>query len=263
MKTFETRTAATGIDPAYCRPGHSDASEVVSQGYLRVPDLIKAGKPALFVHPKLQLHSNYNHIAVFEQMGRSGVNHQNFLRLVQVDIKTAPMEEALPALQALIIYLATFFFLEQGDESNVDQFLSLLSEWTQTLLESAQTGFPRGPSAWQEWLFAESVRRTIVMSYALTMGVNSYKYGYCSNWLFVESLPFDRRAGLWMAESPQAWIAAARAKTGEGVGEQLSSFHEFSMSCIGTDLGFCGDEFLALVAVVHNGKYSVRRPGGN
>ncbi|OKL61574.1 hypothetical protein UA08_03439 [Talaromyces atroroseus] len=254
MKTFQSR-ASTGIEPEYCRPGHLDALEIVRMSYQRLPDLIRVGKPAFFIHPKLQLRSNRNHLAIFERSGKSGVNYENFQRLIQLDIKTAPVEEALPALQALLIYLASYFFPPgQLGEDTVEQFLNILSEWTQTLLASAQTGMPRGPSAWQEWLFGESIRRTIVMSYALVMAVSSFNYGYCSHWLFIESLPFDKRPGLWMAESPQAWIAAARARTGEEVGEQLNSFHEFAISCDGSDLSFCGDEFLALLAFAHNGK---------
>lgn len=91
------------------------------------------------------------------------------------------------------------------------------------------------------------------MAYVLNLSVASYKYSYCSNWLFIESLPFDARCGLWMAESPQAWIAAAHARCGEEVGERLNSYHEFAESWKGRTPDFCGDVFLGLVTFVHNG----------
>ncbi len=91
------------------------------------------------------------------------------------------------------------------------------------------------------------------MAYALNLCVFGYKYGYCPNWLFMESLPFDARPGLWMAESPQAWIAVAHARSGEEVGERLSSYHEFAEACHGRTPHFCGDGFLTLVAFAHNG----------
>lgn len=93
------------------------------------------------------------------------------------------------------------------------------------------------------------------MAYALKMSVNGYKHGYCSHWLFVESLPFDSRPGLWMAESPQAWIASARARSGEEVGDQLNSFHEFAESLAhhGQALDLHGDIFLTLLKYAHNG----------
>lgn len=69
----------------------------------------------------------------------------------------------------------------------------------------------------------------------------------------MESLPFDERPGLWMAVTPQAWIAAAFVKFGEEVGEQLKSYHEFAENFYGQTPDFCGDGFLTLAAFAHNG----------
>lgn len=91
------------------------------------------------------------------------------------------------------------------------------------------------------------------MAYVLNMAVFSYRDGYCSNWLFVESLPFDARPGLWMAESPQAWLAVAHAKFGEEVGDRLNSYHEFAEAFRGETPDFGGDVLLTLVVVAHNG----------
>jgi hypothetical protein len=91
------------------------------------------------------------------------------------------------------------------------------------------------------------------MAYALNLSVFGYKYGYCSNWLFMESLPFDARPGLWMAESPHVWIAAAHARFGEEVGERLNSYHEFATAFHGQTPDLCGDVFLHLVVLAHNG----------
>lgn len=91
------------------------------------------------------------------------------------------------------------------------------------------------------------------MAYALNLSVFGHKYGHCSNWLFMESLPFDARPGLWMAESPQAWIAAAHAMCGEEVGEQLISYHAFAEAIRGQTPELCGDAFLTLLAYAHNG----------
>lgn len=96
------------------------------------------------------------------------------------------------------------------------------------------------------------------MAYVLNMLIFGYKDGYCYNWLFTESLPFDARPGLWMAKSAQAWIAVAHARFGEEVGERLNSYHEFAEACRGQTLDFCGDTLLTLVAFAHNGDH-----GGN
>lgn len=56
-----------------------------------------------------------------------------------------------------------------------------------------------------------------------------------------------------MAESPQAWIAVAHARSGEEVGERLNSYHEFAEALRGQMPDFFGDVFLALAAFAHNG----------
>ncbi|KAL2822503.1 hypothetical protein BJX63DRAFT_427069 [Aspergillus granulosus] len=238
------------LDPAICGTGNEDNLELIHLGYQCVPDLLRLGKPALFVHPKLQLLGKCNHFTAVLEAQQDNLNYELFERLVRLDIKRLPIIENLTGLQALLVLGACLFPIQHFD---TQAYLTIIYEWTQTLLESAQTRMPRDRSPWQAWLFGESVRRTILMSYGLGMALSSFKYGYCTNWLFVESLPFDERAGLWMATSPQAWIAAAGAKTGEEVGEKLISFHEFGKRSDGASCDFRGDPFLALLAFAHNG----------
>jgi hypothetical protein len=241
------------MDPAICRPGHQDTLEIIRFAYLSIPELVRAGRPASFFHPKLRLEGDYNHIAALVTAAEGGVTFDSFTRLLRTNIKTAPIKEALTAVQALLIYLATFLFTsDETPQAKAENALSVLSEWTQNLLALAQSKMPLNLAPWQEWLYGESVRRTIIMSYALRLCYNSFKRGYCSDWLFVESLPFESRPGLWMADSPQAWIAAAHVKTGEEVGEKLNSVHEFAEIHDRTQ-GFCGDLFLKILAYVHNG----------
>ncbi|KAL4997276.1 hypothetical protein BDV10DRAFT_92672 [Aspergillus recurvatus] len=234
------------IDPAICQPGHEDALEVLRLGYQSVPALVGAAKPALFVHPNLHLRDSYNHFAALVGTEKGGTQ-RSLNRLMELDINVVPIKEALTALQALIIHLATLAL--HGE--NVEGYLDLLVDWSQALLASAQTRLPPDPSPWQTWLFGESVRRTIIMAYALAMTINSFTNGYCAYWMFLESLPFDGRVGLWMAESPQAWIAAAGVRSSEKVGEQLISFHEFGKRQVGAEDDFRGDTFLKLVAISH------------
>ncbi|RFU24999.1 hypothetical protein B7463_g11329, partial [Scytalidium lignicola] len=252
MKTLELQ--APGIDPAICTPGHDNILEVIRLGFDTVPEHIRARMPASFVHPKLQLPGIYNHFTALVEKEAKGVSCESFKHLIQIDIKTVSPKEALTALQALLVHMAASIFSSSPTEQEeADRSLSILSEWTQALLACVDAGMPKSNSLWQDWLLGESVRRTVFMAYVLNMSVFGYKYGYCSNWLFMESLPFDARPGLWMAESPQAWIAVAHARSGEEVGEQLNSYHEFAEAFRGQTTDFCGDAFLTLVAFVHNG----------
>lgn len=237
------------IDPAICPVGDPNDLKFVHLGYQPVLDLLKSGKPAIFIHPKLQMHHNCNR---FDALGdiENGVTRESFKRLIQLDVNVVPIMEALTALQSLLILVAT---LVSNKQVTGKDFLDLILAWTESLLASAQTKMPPDQSPWQAWLFGESVRRTIIMSYTLVMSISSFQYGYCSHWLFLESLPFDKRVGLWMAGSPQDWIAVAGTRTGQEIGEQLISFHEFGETLNGSDDDFHGDSFLALVALGHNG----------
>ncbi|VUC32279.1 unnamed protein product [Clonostachys rosea] len=255
-----SQSCAPGIDPHIGYPGKQEPYEYIRLGYASIPDIMKEKKPALFIHPKLQLHSTHaKHLAGLIRSGVDDVTFQDFMRLTQLDITTIPIQETLTACQALIIYLATYIFSpEESERKGAESSLDVLSKWTDNLYTSALTCQPNGRSPWQQWLFCESVRRTIVSSYAFFMLLDNFRLGYCTNWLFLESLPFDKRPGLWMASSAQAWIAAAGARTGSDVGERLSSVHEFAESYVGSDPGFCGDIFMIMLAISHNG---YKRPG--
>ncbi|KAH8647180.1 hypothetical protein BX600DRAFT_518464 [Xylariales sp. PMI_506] len=244
-----------GIAPDICDPGRDNALEITRLGFGPVPDLVRNGKPALFVHPKLQLSGIHNYFTALVEKEAKGVTCESFKCLTRINIKTVPSKEALTALQALLVHLAASIFSpDPAEQREAHESLSTLAEWTQHLLACADAGMPKSQSMWQNWLLGESVRRTVFMAYALNLSAVSYKHGYCSDWLFMESLPFDARPGLWMAESSKAWIAAAHVRLAGDVGERLSSYHEFAEAFRGGSTpDFCGDVFLTLLAYVHNG----------
>ncbi|CAG9950616.1 unnamed protein product [Clonostachys rosea f. rosea IK726] len=251
MKTFDPSFSSV---PGTCKLEQSNILEMVRLGLLSVQDLIKKRKPAIFIHPGLQVQDCYNHYLTLIDGQRGGVTHPYFDHLLKVDIEAVPISEALTAVQALIIHLSISLFVSDAVEQAIAEgYIDTLSCWSQALLISAQPKLPPLLSPWQTWLFGESIRRTIIMSHILRLAYYSLKHDLCSNCLFFESLPFDKRLGLWMAESPQAWIAAAQVRLGRDVGVQLSSLHQFSQDLDGTNPELCGDMFLALVAIGHNG----------
>jgi hypothetical protein len=220
-----------------------------------IHELLWKGKPALFIHPGLHIQGNYNHFAALTENQTGGVSHPCFKRLLEVDVEAVPILEALTAFQALLIHMSVSLFSpDSAEQANAEKFIPILSLWTQALLIQAQPKLPATLSPWQTWLFGESVRRSILMSHAVSLLYASLKQRFCSTCLFFESLPIDRRLGLWLAESPQAWIATAGAKVGKEVGEQLSSMHEFAQDIDMTSLDFSGDIFLTLIAIGHNGR---------
>jgi hypothetical protein len=145
------------IDPSIRVLYNDNPLEITRLGFATVPELIRAGKPALFVHPKLQLPSVHNHLTALVEETAKGVYCESFKRLIQIEIKTASPIEVLTALQAFLVHLAASVFSSFPAEQEVaDKSLSILSEWTQTLLVCVDAGMPSGQSPWQDWLLGES-----------------------------------------------------------------------------------------------------------
>jgi hypothetical protein len=232
-----------GVDPSFCPPGHKEAQEIIQQCFMHVPEMVTSLRPATFIHPKLQIKADRSYLSLI----RSPVD-------VNIDISAVSLEEGLTALQTLLVFTAPLLVSEQPvKQEGAEPWLRVAEIWAQHLLNTASVDVLGARTPWQQWLLAETIRRTIVMAYVLICCFNAWKHGYCSNWLLLESLPFDSRPGLWMAESPQAWIAAAGSGTGKLVGTQLTSLHEFGGKMKAVDSTFCGDTFLSMMAMAHNG----------
>jgi hypothetical protein len=147
------------IDPAIVDPRRNDnCLEVTRLGFGTVPELIRLRKPALFVHPKLELPSVCNHFTALVEKEERGVSSGSFKRLIQLDIRTVSLREVLTALQALLVHLAaSVFSADSAEQEQADQYLvTFLSEWTQTLLTHVDAGMPKSQSLWQDWLLGES-----------------------------------------------------------------------------------------------------------
>jgi hypothetical protein len=156
IRTLKLRPFDT--DPAICSPGHENVVEITKLGFDTVPDLIRAKKPALFVHPMLQLPEACDHFAAIVEGETKGVYCESYQRLVQIDIKIAPFKEVLSALQALLVHLASSVFSPlQAEQDEAEKALTTVSVWTQALLARVDAGIPKSLSPWQNWLLGESM----------------------------------------------------------------------------------------------------------
>ncbi|KAJ6031622.1 hypothetical protein N7540_002354 [Penicillium herquei] len=144
------------IDPAICAPGRDRTMHITRIGFGTAPGLIRAGKPASFVHPKLSMQNAFNHFTALIEEETIGVHSEGFKLLIQLDIKTLRSKEALTALQVLLVHLeASAFSSSRTERDDADRYLGLLSEWTQALFDFVDTGLPK-TSPWQDWLLGES-----------------------------------------------------------------------------------------------------------
>ena len=219
----------------------------------QTPCLVITNKISALVHPKLQFRGFHNHVSHITDLLEKAEN-QHFQNLLSLDVDDVPLHDAITALQSLILYLITYLFsTDPTVQTSAESHLHLLPDWASKLWTTAAHRIPANLSPHQSWLLGETTRRTILLSYILTCVFTGWKYGFCRHKLIFESLPFDGRVGLWTAESPQAWIAAAGKKSGTDVGSELVSFHEFG-GLVGKGRDLEGDRFLELVRVGHNGK---------
>jgi hypothetical protein len=155
IRTLKHRAPDT--DPAICTPGCNNALEITRLGFDTVPELIRAKKPALFVHPKLQLPSIYNHFTGLVEKDAKGVSCESFKRLIQINIKTVSPIETLTALQALVVHLAASSFSSfPNEQEEAEKARRILCDWTQALLACVDAGMPKSQSLWQDWLLGES-----------------------------------------------------------------------------------------------------------
>jgi hypothetical protein len=219
----------------------------------RAPELVLAGssEPAAFIHPGLQFRGTHNYVSFAADMLQS-CDNQHIRQLVRIHVDEIPLDDAITALQVLLLYLTKFLF---GDDiqaqEHAAQYLTVLEDWSRRLWSSAWRRLPKGLSHWQAWLLGESTRRTIFISWIIPCAYSGWKFGNGESTIYMEALPFERRIGLWQATSPQAWIASAGVQTGAEVGTQLISFHEFGITANHDPVL---DPFLSMSLVAHNGR---------
>ena len=105
----------------------------------------------------------------------------------------------LACVQALILVRIVQLF--DGDirqRALAERSESILATWTEQLHSRTKGQSVNSPSqGWLSWIFAESVRRTILMSHLLRALYSSLKLGFCAASLTVAPLMFTAQAALW------------------------------------------------------------------
>ena len=165
----------------------------------------------------------------------------------------ASFADLLASLQALILALIMrLFTCNLGDSLSVGALLDTLGKLTFRLWQQAPARIPASLTPRQAWLFAESVRRTILTSHLLRGTWSVFSRGYFLHTAFVEALPFDVRTSLWDSLSdPVQWPAIAN------FGTKMVSYREY------TDMWECGQihgatKFGTLLLVACKGKDAVK-----
>ncbi|KAI0456792.1 hypothetical protein F5B21DRAFT_125259 [Xylaria acuta] len=142
------------------------------------------------------------HIPV-SQILRLKVRH--FLRL---GARASSYTELVSCVQAIVLLHISRLSHEDG-EDDPERDNQAIWALTHRLWVRAPTQLSSRLSPWRAWVFAESVRRTLLVCNILLGVYGVLRRGYAVRHLCIETLPFDMRTQLWEANTEDSWRAAA------------------------------------------------------
>lgn len=156
-------------------------------------------------------------------------------------------EDELASVQALIIYQIIRLF--DGDirqRGTAEAQFQLLDAWVMQLRLRSEFDLPPSTqsSPYRNWLFIESVRRTVLMSILLRAIYYAIKNGFCDTVSDMAGLPLTVRGELWEAKSEGEWMLATR-----GSQPEILTYHEFTEVWGGVPVGSDLDEFQKVLLV--------------
>lgn len=119
--------------------------------------------------------------------------------------KSTDFEELVACVQALT--LAQCMQLSEGNirGPGVEKSLDMLAALACKMWSMVPRELPSSMSPWHAWIFAETVRRTIVFSHLVIATFSFLTRGYACRTPFIDALPFDGRTYLWKARSEAEW----------------------------------------------------------
>ncbi|KAF3055494.1 Transcription factor [Trichoderma lentiforme] len=159
--------------------------------------------------------------------------------------------DLLASLQSLILYLLICLFDKDPQQRRfAEAHMNTLNQWTRHVWEQAPTEISGKLSPWQAWVFAESVRRSIIISYLIRGVYHLTRFGYHPHSMFVETLPFSRHTWLWDIPSRTEWTSLP-----PNLSQSIVSYHEYTNE-FANDLIHPYHLFETLLLVIRFGKDS-------
>jgi hypothetical protein len=205
------------------------------QGMREFPATFARNRKTNFIHPDLyirkwptQLIEAYGlcrlHTDIEQHKGTGTATLGPHLRLQLINLNhqfahATSFEELLACSQALIL-IQCIALLRDDQTSYSDGISSRLADLGQRLWQQAPIQLPHTLSPRRAWVYAESVRRTIIVSFMLRSVYSLHRRNYSVRTPFIDSLPFDVRTSLWDAPG-EAWTECPSKVN-------MVSLHEYS-----------------------------------
>lgn len=138
--------------------------------------------------------------------------------------QTTALEELLASVQALMLFhIIQLFDGDIRQRSIAERNMDTLRAWTTRLKVQAED--LSHATSWQEWVFAESIRRTVIFSTLLDSLYSVLKLGYCTNVKELSMLPFSSTSKQWDLTTNAAWFAESSQ-----LGSDVVLYGDFSMA---------------------------------
>jgi Fungal Zn(2)-Cys(6) binuclear cluster domain len=193
--------------------------DLITQAVCRAPRLFAQGE-SFFIHPCVYgktLPRSVRDILSLCSMYESDSDSQpsppklgmllqrQIVSLLKSSKELSDFEDLVACVQALT--LAQCIQLSNGNirGPGVEKSLDILAVLARNLWYAVPRQLPSSMSPWRAWVFAETVRRTIVFSHLVIAAFSFLTRGYACRTPFIDALPFDGRTYLWDARSEDEW----------------------------------------------------------
>ncbi|KAF4977583.1 hypothetical protein FDECE_18341, partial [Fusarium decemcellulare] len=155
--------------------------------------------------------------------------------------------DLLPAVQTMLIYQCMRLFSTgdiaqqtqaQLDAKSLGRWVDILQEQTQWSWDNFSSGTQLDPSAWKDWVQAESIRRTVIFAELLDGIYTFLRFGWYQPSARMAKLGFTGQVAMWEARSPAEWHQVRGQKP--WVELNLSDFHDGIKAAFPDDLDELG-----------------------
>jgi hypothetical protein len=160
--------------------------------------------------------------------------------------------DLLAAVQALLIF--QFIRLLDGDirqRASAEKAEPILQTWADQLKASTteeQSYTTKTAPSWQSWVFGESIRRTVTMSFYLAGAYSLQKHDFCTFGEKVTSNSFTAQRHIWEAQNSLEWERAKQMYDAYWIPNM--SFEHIFHHGTGKDL----DDFGMVLLLTYKGK---------
>lgn len=147
-------------------------------------------------------------------------------------VVTSTLLEDLVWLQAVLLYqMIRFFFGDIEQRNTAERQEYIIRSYGLRLLQRANVELANAERTWENWILAESIRRTVFIAFKLYTMYSYLRFRICDQYEALKALPVSTKLGSWESrdvynqysdmdetisygESKHFWLTPQKSKTG-------------------------------------------------